>query len=70
MHMRGVTIDELLKDSVTSWEELTEAFYEIFSDHFKMVNLRKGINNLKWIDGELLHETYMVTILKVIVTMS
>src|SRR5688572_20583101 len=43
---------ELPRDSIISWEELIDAFYEIFFPPSKMLKLRHNIQNFKRMDGE------------------
>ncbi|WMV09024.1 hypothetical protein MTR67_002409, partial [Solanum verrucosum] len=50
---------DLSRVSVTSWEELTEAFYIRFFPPSKMMALRDNIQGFKGLDGEPIRETWM-----------
>jgi len=50
---------ELLRETITSWEELTKLFYVKFFPPSRMMKLRDHIQNFKQIDGETIHETWV-----------
>jgi len=53
-------LTDLPRNSITSWEELTNAFYVRFLAPSKMVTLRDNIQNFKRVDGEPIHETWLM----------
>ncbi|WMV25140.1 hypothetical protein MTR67_018525 [Solanum verrucosum] len=50
---------DLPRESITSWEELIDAFYVRIFSPSKMVKLRDNIQNFKRVDGEPIPETWL-----------
>ncbi|XP_060190996.1 uncharacterized protein LOC132620349 [Lycium barbarum] len=51
-------LDDLPSGSITTWEELTEAFLKKFFPPSRMLQLRDEINNFRQLPDEALHETW------------
>ncbi|KAK4727091.1 hypothetical protein R3W88_032008 [Solanum pinnatisectum] len=49
----------LPRELITSWQELTEAFYIRFFPPSKMMAFRDNIQGFKRLDGEPIHETWL-----------
>ncbi|XP_059289056.1 uncharacterized protein LOC132042546 [Lycium ferocissimum] len=52
-------LDDLPSGSITTWEELTEAFLKKFFPPSRMLQLRDEINNFRQLPDEALHETWI-----------
>lgn len=63
-------LDYLPRESITSWEELTNAFYVSFFPPSNLVKLRDNIQNFKWGDGETIYSWDMVKVSEVVSLLS
>ncbi|WMV54914.1 hypothetical protein MTR67_048299 [Solanum verrucosum] len=59
------SLGELPKDSITSWDELTEVSFERFLLPSKMLKLPDENNNYCRTDGKLLHEKWLCFLKKI-----
>ncbi|XP_059295631.1 uncharacterized protein LOC132048969 [Lycium ferocissimum] len=53
-----IWLDDLLAGSITTWEELIQAFLKKFFPPFRMLQLRDEINNFRQLPNETLHEVW------------